>query len=57
VAAVLQFLAAIDAAKVNIVPPEPTPTGPQGDVENPKGTNLGWEASPRIERRSDDGGA
>jgi hypothetical protein len=57
VAAAIKLLTMAAAGGVPLVPPEPSPDKPQGEVEHPKGSNLEWEASPRVDRRPDDGGA
>jgi hypothetical protein len=60
VAKLLESIGAIPGMASLLAPsvqPGASPDGPQGEVENPKGANMGWEAAPRIERRADDGGA
>jgi hypothetical protein len=57
IAAAVKLLQAAMAGGVPLIPPSPTPDGPQGETEKPKGSNMDWEAAPRIERRADDGGA
>lgn len=57
IAAAIKMLEMAAMGGVPLVPPQESPSGPQGDVEHPKGTNQEWETAPRIERRADDGGA
>lgn len=57
IAAAIKLLQQAALGGVPLIPPQPSPDRPQGEVENPKGSNLGWEAAPRIDRRADDGGA
>src|SRR5688572_8610782 len=57
IAAAIKLLQQAALGGVPLIPPQPSPEGPQGETEKPKGSNLDWEAAPRVERRSDDGGA
>jgi hypothetical protein len=56
-AAAIKLLQQAALGGVPLIPPQPAPDGPQGDVETPGISNPGWETAPRIERRAEDGGA
>lgn len=57
IAAAVNLLQAAMAGGVPLVPPQPAPGSPQGEVETPDIAHPGWEAAPRVERRAEDGGA
>jgi hypothetical protein len=57
ISAAIKLLQQAAMGGVPLVPPQPSPDSPQGDVKTPGISNAGWQEAPRVAKRDEDGGA
>jgi hypothetical protein len=57
ISAAIKLLQQAAMGGVPLIPPQPSPDGPQGDVAKPPGANMDWTEPGRVNKRDEDGGA